>query len=441
MTIMKSAAVPPRRAIIAEGAGFLFVGAITPHDADSGSLVTSIDGYVEDVKPARAGLMFFDFPEAPVLAQTWVVYQHLARILKERGLSLAHLVRQRVFIRDLRERPAIERVMDLVLGDARPATSIVIMAPEGIHPDLHVQIDAIAALNRADCKAFNDELMPRYPVAVRSGNLVFTSHISGVAGEDATDAMDAADMRLLATGREKAIYAQGLRTFANLKRVLGLAGAEFSDILKVNGWTGFPMREYGAAVLARRRFFDQTRQNMMASTGLAVGGPAEQDALLSFDAVALVSAGGDQRKEVLGGVSSVASPYVAGAVKGGGLIFTSGEIPVRQPAGEVIATCAQLTDAGKQLRFGHVEPESGMESRAWFVFRTLENYLASLGSSFGEVVHQTVFIKHPQLFPELERIATLFYGPTLPPTTIVPIAGTTPLPTAELEIEVIAAAS
>jgi enamine deaminase RidA (YjgF/YER057c/UK114 family) len=418
----------------------MFVGAITPHDVESGSLVTSVAPYLDAVKSARAGLMFFDFPEAPVLAQTWVVYQRLAQILAERGLSLAHLVRQRVFIRDLRERPAIERVMDLVLGNERPATSMVVMAPEGIHPDLHIQIDAVAALDRTDRVTYNDKLLSRYPVAVRSGNLLFTSNISGVCGEDATSASDAADLRLLATGREKVIYDQGLRTFANLKRVLGLGGAEFSDILKVNGWIGFPMREYGAAVLARRRFFDKTRQNMMASTGLAVGGPAEQDALLCFDAVALVSAEGKLRKEVQGCVSTVASPYVAGAVKGGGLIFTSGEIPVRQPEGEVIATCAQLTDAGKHLRFGHVEPESGMESRAWFVFRTLEIYLASFNATFGHVVHQTVFIKHPHLFPVLESIAMLFYGSKLPPTTVVPIAGTTPLPTAELEIEVIATA-
>jgi len=82
-----------------------------------------------------------------------------------------------------------------------------------------------------------------------------------------------------------------------------------------------------------------------------------------------------------------------------------------------------------------------MESRTWFVMRTLEAYLASFGASFAQVVHQTVFIKEPRLFPVLERIASLFYGCELPPTTIVPIAGTTPLPGAELEIEVIASAA
>lgn len=440
MAALNTAALAARRATVAAGAGCLFVGALTPHDPQTGELVISTEKYADALKPARAGFMFFDFPEAAVLAQTWVVYQHLTRVLKERGLTLRHVVRQRLFIRDIRELPAIERVMDLILGDTRPATSIVVMAPGNVHADLHLQLDAVAALDHADVAVFSDGSAARYPAAVRCGSLLFTSNVSGVAGADAAGIANEADLRLLATARERAIYAQGLRTFSNLERVLGLAGAKISDILKVNGWVNFPMREYGAAVLARRRFFDQTRQTMMASTGLAVGGTTEPDSLLAFDAIALLSADGAARKEVQSGVSTVGSPYVAGAVKGGGLIFTSGEIPVRQPAGEVISTCAQLRDAGRQLRFGHVEPESGMESRAWYVFRTLETYLASFGSSFAGVLHQTVFISNPQLFPILERIATLFYGSTLPPTTIVPITGTTPLPTAELEIEVVATA-
>ena len=125
---MKSTMTSARRATSAEGAGCVFYGAITPHDPETGELVLTADKFADAIKPARAGLMFFDFPEAPVLAQTWVIYRHLSRMLQERGLSLHNVVRQRLFIRDVRELPAIERIMDLVLGDSRPATSIVVMA-------------------------------------------------------------------------------------------------------------------------------------------------------------------------------------------------------------------------------------------------------------------------------------------------------------------------
>jgi enamine deaminase RidA (YjgF/YER057c/UK114 family) len=309
-----------------------------------------------------------------------------------------------------------------------------------IDPALHVQLDAVAALDKASISMLADGGSHRYPAAARSGSFLFTSGISPRGVDALSREADEADLRLLATDRERRIYAQGMRVFEGIERVLALAGARISDVLKVNGWTAFPMREYGAAVLARRRFFDRTQGCMMASTGLAVGGSADADALLTFDAIALVPKESAGPKEVRGPVSSVASPYVAGVVKGGGLLFTSGEIPVRQPMGEVIATCGQLDDAGRYLRFGHIECESGMESRAWFVYRTLEAYLTSFEASFSDVLHQTVFMKNPHLFPVLERIATLFYGRTLPPTTVVPISGTTPLPEAGLEIELIASA-
>ena len=172
---MKSPTTSARRATSAEGAGCVFYGAITPHDPETGELVLTADKFADAIKPARAGLMFFDFPEAPVLAQTWVIYRHLSRMLQERGLSLHNVVRQRLFIRDVRELPAIERIMDLVLGDSRPATSIVVMAAGGIHPDLHLQLDAVAALDVAGRIVIKDDLLRRYPAAVRCGDFVFTS--------------------------------------------------------------------------------------------------------------------------------------------------------------------------------------------------------------------------------------------------------------------------
>ncbi len=427
-----------RRSVVAEGGGFLFVGALTPHDPKTGRLVTATDGLVDAVKAARVGLMFFDVPEGTVIAQTWTIYQLLAHLVKERGLSLQHVVRQRLFIRDIRELPAIERVMDLALGDWRPATSIVVMPSGNIHPDLHIQLDAVVALDRTTVTTLKDGTSFPYPAAVRSGDILFTSSISGLTGPDISALASEDDVRLLRTAQEQRIYAEALRTFANLDGVLRLAGAQVSDLLKVNGWVSFSMREYGAAVLARRRFFNQTKQNMMACTGLTVGGTSDPDALLAFDAIALVPTAGRATKEVRGPASPIASPYVAGAVKGGGLLFTSGEIPVFVPAGEVVATCAQVLDDGRLLRFGHIEPESGMESRAWFVYRTLEAYLRAFDSSFTRVVHQTVFMKDPRQFPTLERIATMFCGNTLPPTTVVPIVDTTPFPTAEIEIELVA---
>lgn len=428
----------PRRRFLSEYGSFLFTGAITPHDSATGRLVTDPAPYADTLKAAKVGLMFFDMPERPVLAQTWVVCQHLLTLLKTKGLTPDNIVRQRVFVRDAREVHAVERVMDMALGK-RPVTSVVVMATANIHPDLHVQIDCILCTDVKSMKPLGTVLANGYPAGVKVGNLLFTSAVSASTGPTGEPAPKADDATLLRSNHHRRIYGEASDTFCALREVLSLAGAGIKDIVKVNGWVNFPMRDYGAAVLARRRFFDQTKEYMMASTGLAVGGAADPDTLLSFDAVALVPGASTAPKHVIPCISPVASPYVAGAVEGAGLIFTSGEIPVQQPEGIVISSCGQLQDEGRMLRFGHIEPESGMESRTWFVHKTLEHYLAAYGADFGNVLHQTVFMKDCRLFPVLERIATLFYGRTLPPTTIVPITDTTPFPESELEIEVIAA--
>ena len=431
-----------RRKTHAEHKGLVFAGSITPHDQTTGALITAAHGIPAALKPARAALMFFDVPEANAMVQTWAIYKRLAQLLEESGASLRQIVRQRLFIRDVRDLPAIERVMDLALEGWRPTTTIVVMPNGSIHDNLHVQLDAIAAVDRDSIRVIEGP-RGRYPAAIQVGRLLFTSSVSGVGGEPAGVGTvrdgRAEDVRLLRTQKEHRIYEQGLRTFENLQQVLKLAGATIADILKVNGWVDLPMREYGAVVLARRQFFDATERNMMASTGLAVGGCSEPGALLSFDAIALLPEANAPGKQVTGLASPIASPYVAGAAKGGGFIFTSGEIPVVMPQGDVVTACDKLPDEGRFMRFGHIEPESGMEARAWYVYKTLEAYLEKLDASLDQVVHQTVFIEDARQFPVLERVATMYFGACLPPTTVVPISDTTPFRSAELEIDFVAA--
>jgi enamine deaminase RidA (YjgF/YER057c/UK114 family) len=429
-------AAAARRHAYAKGGGFLFTGAITPHDAATGKLITNTGALPEAIKGTRAGLMFFDVPEYTVLAQTYAAYNTLAQLLADNGLSFRHLVRQRLFVRDIRTLPAIERVMDIVLGDKKPATTVIVVPERELNPELHVYIDAIANLGNEPARVIAAGAPSRYPGALVANNLVFTSSQNGLHGQTTQDNAD--DAKFLATPRQRRIYRESLQTFANLAHVLEQAGSSIPNILKVNGWVDFPMRDYGATVLARRRYFDQTKKQMMASTGLAVGGTSDPEAIVAFDAIAVVDGLKQGGKDVSGIASPIASPYVAGAVKGGGLVFTSGEIPVLVPDGIVMDRCDRLPDEGRLIRLGHIEAESGMESRAWFTYRTLEAHLAALGASFKDVVHQTVFIEHPREFPILERVATMFFGATLPPTTIIPIADTTPFRPAELEIELIA---
>ena len=54
------------------------------------------------------------------------------------------------------------------------------------------------------------------------------------------------------------------------------------------------------------------------------------------------------------------------------------------------------------------------------------------------MVHQTVYLKDATEMAVVERVGTMFFGPTLPPTTFIPIVDTSPFSEASIEIEVVA---
>lgn len=107
-------------------------------------------------------------------------------------------------------------------------------------------------------------------------------------------------------------------------------------------------------------------------------------------------------------------PY-SQAIKLGGLLFTSGQIPL---------------DASGQLI------EGGIEEQAHQVFRNLEAVLAAAGASFNDVVKATVFMKDMNDFATVNGIYASYFGDHKPARSAVEVAR---LPKDVLvEIEVIA---
>lgn len=81
-------------------------------------------------------------------------------------------------------------------------------------------------------------------------------------------------------------------------------------------------------------------------------------------------------------------PY-SQAIKLGGLLFTSGQIPL---------------DAAGQLVDG------GIEEQTHQVFRNLEAVLAAAGASFQDVVKATVFMKDMNQFATVNGIYSSYFG-------------------------------
>ena len=115
-------------------------------------------------------------------------------------------------------------------------------------------------------------------------------------------------------------------------------------------------------------------------------------------------------------VPSAVGPY-SQAVKQGGLLFCSGQIPIHPATGKIDA--------------------SDVEGQARQVFANIAALLASQGLAMTDVIKATVFLQSMADFPKVNPLYEAAFGGHKPARSTVAVAG---LPLGALiEIEVIAA--
>lgn len=115
-------------------------------------------------------------------------------------------------------------------------------------------------------------------------------------------------------------------------------------------------------------------------------------------------------------VPAAVGPY-SQAVKHGGLLFCSGQIPINPAAGKIEAT--------------------DVEGQAGQVLANIASLLASQGLAMTDVIKATVFLQSMADFPKVNPIYEAAFGGHKPARSTVAVAG---LPLGALiEIEVIAA--
>lgn len=105
---------------------FLFLSAQTPVDLDTGKVIRDlVDLPPEESDKIVSNALIIDAYFGPVMAQTWTIYQNLSKILVKQGASLKDIIRQRIFIRDLRDISWMEKVMLSFFPGEKPATLIM----------------------------------------------------------------------------------------------------------------------------------------------------------------------------------------------------------------------------------------------------------------------------------------------------------------------------
>ncbi len=453
--ITKKAVNPKKFEVPGTSAGmqagqFLFLGGQTPTDLETAAVVTGLKDLPESARrQLTVGMLLVDVPDERILSQAWRILNNVKDILAQQGLTLDAIVHQCFYLQDMRDAPALEHVVLAFMPDERPSTTIIGATSEGVNRKIAVQADFVVLADK-NMKRTNvslpdlDFLTAPFPLATRAGQYLFTSPLPGVNPEtrrlvSSVSELTKEEQEILEppySARAESLVGQHIMQFRHIRRILESEGSSLSSQLRQNGWLRIPLREFGPVSRARKRMFSGA--NTGPFTSLTISGTRTEDAAFEYSAIALIppKSAEQHRREVVTLPHGIASYYI-GAVRSGPYIITAGEVPVDTSVPGAIGGFADLNDEGRYLGFGRLHEDKPILAKAWFVYQRLKSCLEQYGGSMDHVISQRVFLAQPADYPALERVATLFYGAQLPPTTLVPILDTSPYPEAGLEIEVI----
>ena len=425
---------------------FILVGGMTPHDPDCGTLVLGVKALPEHVRTQlESGIYFVDSQLSRVKAQAWQALKNLSDALAAFGSSYDKLVHLRVFLRDIRDEPAVLDVLQRVVGEL-PSGEIVEAWSPGGPAEIDVQIDAIAMAPNASRKNITIDglgnLAAPFAVATRGDDLLFSSCLAGAdtRGDALITRLDdvAEEERALAKGavgpitrRVEAYVAQQLTVWHHFHTLLAHENIPRTNLLLNFMWVRRSMREMADGYLNRHLLRATGSKHCL--TTFPTANLRYPDALVEGRIVA-VYPDAKRPKEIKIADHGMSGAYV-GAVQGGGLIFTAGEVPVHTEAGYPIRHATDLEDEMRTLNFGRYHAEAIIMPQADYVLKKLKATLVNYGVTFSDVAHQSLYLTNPDDYPALERVASLYFGMTLPPTTIVPIHRPSNSPEARLEYE------
>jgi enamine deaminase RidA (YjgF/YER057c/UK114 family) len=156
----------------------VFLAGEVPADPATGLVVRGFADLGPEADAVRSDVLGLDGWEGRIRAQTWFVYQRIAQTLSDAGSSLEGIVKQTVYLRDVRDFPAFDRLSRELLGAEMPATTLVAVEQYG-HPgfDLEVEVVAVTAGARRHrvTAGAPSALGAEYPLGIQAGPFLFLS--------------------------------------------------------------------------------------------------------------------------------------------------------------------------------------------------------------------------------------------------------------------------
>ena len=404
---------PMRHAALMRRFGpFIFLSGVMGLDPVTGKVIGGLGELPADVrKQLASGDIHQDSVEGPILAQSWLTYQNMDRMLKSVGSSLDNLLHAIVFLRNIRETwVAFNRVRKMLVKNPPPSTAIE-MPRLGVDDAVLLQIHVIAGIPDEHEKILAVELpkdgelaRPRlYGAGVkRMDPLLFAMGTGGVEPKTRKIIMGLEDLpeearKALSTGdarrdaAEGKILAQTWVGYQNVKRYFEDAGASLGNVVQENIILRNVRENLGPVERVRRTVLGQPSPATIVETprlGIT------DELLIEIHAIGAATDTGTKIE------SFPAAFETPGAVmrKAGPFVFLTGMASLDFQTGKPIGGLADLpVDVQSRLTTGDMfrdALEGPVAAQAWVAYNNIKKYLEKAGASMENILDEIIFMKN-----------------------------------------------
>jgi enamine deaminase RidA (YjgF/YER057c/UK114 family) len=438
---------------------FVFVSAQVARDFESGRLIRRLwDLPSDQVDRLSSGYEHEDGREGPIKAQATKILDNLELILAAEGLSRRDIVRQRLYLRNVRDLRAAQDVVLDRFTDGLPATTIATMSSLGVDPDILLEIEIFALDPRASELPRStvridglDALTAPYPLGVRVGQLLFTSGLLGLNLSTGHLAMQLEEVEpgiraFLDTGSfyrnasEEAYKSQIAMIHAHLQRILESQGGTFKHLVKENhlgpygvSEPGEGMHEWSAWHPMRLGLFPDVETAPTTTSPQTPQVGPDLDTRVMIDAIALLP--GPWTREGIEG-EAIKMGHLNMLNWAGPLVYITGYLGMDRTLHRRIERYHELEETGRLAGLAHIDSAELVRAQAWRTYTHINALLEEAGIGWGALSHQIVYMRDVASYSILESVARTF-GP-LPATSVVGVQDAGPFPGLEFEIDCIA---
>ena len=229
---------------------YLFFAGVVGAVPETGKIIYS-DRDLEDVDwPKLEGSHALHGIEGPVSAQAWFILNLYEKVLGGMGSGLENILKMNIYICNMRDLPAVERIFRKVMPSSMPPVTIIGVESLAIAPHFRIEIEVVALAPDGGTKR---EILERVEgvepwgyqsLASRAGDLIY---VSGLMAYDASrkdfvrrpsdlpnEGAELVRKLAILEGREGAAAAQAWIIYKQMEKVLAGVDSSLRSVMKIN---------------------------------------------------------------------------------------------------------------------------------------------------------------------------------------------------------------